>query len=162
VEDSPSTRRFELTARGSHPVPRGGERVSRLVNAVVFVTTAGFLLAYALPGGAYDIVVRQEYGIVLWAVIGTGFALGLLPRARPRLERPRSRSHPTRRGAGACTGGDARGVSLVLASLSGRGRRCRGRGDCTQSQPSDRSRACRGGCGRVRNRNPRGPGRARN
>jgi hypothetical protein len=54
-----------------------------LVNAVVFVTTAGFLLAYALPGGAYDIVIRQEYGIVLWSVIGIGSAVGLLPRARP-------------------------------------------------------------------------------
>ncbi len=43
----------------------------------------GLLLAYALPGGAFDIVLRQEYGIGVWWVIGVGFALGLLPRARP-------------------------------------------------------------------------------
>src|SRR5881392_1260422 len=41
VKDSPPTRQFRLTAPGSHPTPRGSERVSRFVNAVVFVTTAG-------------------------------------------------------------------------------------------------------------------------
>src|SRR5207302_228802 len=40
------------------------------------------VLAYALPGGTYDVVIRQEYGIALWWVLGIGFALGLLPRAR--------------------------------------------------------------------------------
>jgi hypothetical protein len=53
-----------------------------LVSALVFVAAVGFVLAYALPGGAYDIVTRQEYGIVVWWVLGAGFAFGLLPRAR--------------------------------------------------------------------------------
>ena len=56
---------------------------SRLASVVAFAGAAGLLLAYALPGGTYDIVVRQEYGIAIWWVLGLGFLLGLLPRARP-------------------------------------------------------------------------------
>ncbi len=42
------------------------------------------LLYYALRGGSYDIVVRQEEALVVWWVVGIGFATGLLPRSRPR------------------------------------------------------------------------------
>ncbi len=51
--------------------------------AVAFSATAAAVTYYALRGGSYDIVVRQEEAIVIWLVVGLGFALGLLPRARP-------------------------------------------------------------------------------
>src|SRR5829696_8979089 len=51
--------------------------------AVAFSATAAAATYYALRGGSYDIVVRQEEAIVVWLVVGLGFALGLLPRARP-------------------------------------------------------------------------------
>lgn len=41
------------------------------------------LLYYALRGGSYDIVTRQQEALVIWWVIGIGFAVGVLPRARP-------------------------------------------------------------------------------
>jgi O-Antigen ligase len=41
------------------------------------------LLYYALRGGSYDIVLRQEEALVIWWILGLGFAFGLLPRARP-------------------------------------------------------------------------------
>ncbi len=58
----------------------------RLPSALAFLAGAGLLLVYALPGGAYDIVVRQEYGLVIWWLVGAGYALRVLPRAR--LSRP--------------------------------------------------------------------------
>jgi O-antigen ligase len=62
--------------------PRPGP--SRLLRtAVPFLAAAGLVVAYALPGGSYDIVIRQEYGFVVWALIAAGFATGLLPRSRP-------------------------------------------------------------------------------
>ena len=62
--------------RRNSPVPR----------LVAFALTAAVASYYALRGGSYDIVVRQEEGIVIWLVLGLGAALGLLPRARiPRL-----------------------------------------------------------------------------
>src|SRR5256885_349969 len=48
---------------------------------VAFLATGGLLVAYALRGGSYDIVVRQEMGLAIWWVLGLGFALGVLPRA---------------------------------------------------------------------------------
>jgi hypothetical protein len=45
--------------------------------------TATILLYYALRGGSYDIAIRQEEAIVIWWVLGLGFAFGVLPRARP-------------------------------------------------------------------------------
>jgi hypothetical protein len=60
-----------------------GRRGDLLARLAVFATAGGTVIAYALPGGAYDIVVRQEYGLVIWAVVAFGFAFGLLPRARP-------------------------------------------------------------------------------
>jgi O-Antigen ligase len=49
---------------------------------------AGFLIALVLTlilafeGGGYDIVIRQEVGLAIWALIALGLAVGLLPRAR--------------------------------------------------------------------------------
>lgn len=50
---------------------------------LVLVLAASLVVAYALPGGAYDIVVRQEYGLAAWVLLALGFATGVLPRARP-------------------------------------------------------------------------------
>ncbi len=60
-----------------------GLRVSRLSSAFAFGGGAALVLVYALRGGAYDIVVRQEHGLIVWWVLAVGIALGLLPRARP-------------------------------------------------------------------------------
>ena len=48
-----------------------------------FAGALGLVLLYALPGGSYDIVTRQEYGLVIWSVLCVAIALGLLPRQRP-------------------------------------------------------------------------------
>jgi hypothetical protein len=42
------------------------------------------LLLYALLGGSYDLVVRQEIALVIWWILGLGFALRLLPRSPAR------------------------------------------------------------------------------
>ena len=55
----------------------------RLPRVTAFVAFAGLVIAYALPGGAYDVVVRQEYGIVIWWLVGLGFVTGVLPRNLP-------------------------------------------------------------------------------
>src|SRR5437764_1367648 len=52
-----------------------------LAAALTFLATAGLLVAYALRGGSYDIVVRQEMALGIWWLLGLGFALGVLPRA---------------------------------------------------------------------------------
>ena len=82
IEGLPAARWVER----SDPRPAGGAseaRPSRLINAGVFIVAAAFLLAYALPGGAFDVVTRQQYAIVIWWMLGVGVAVGLLPRARP-------------------------------------------------------------------------------
>jgi O-Antigen ligase len=49
---------------------------------------AGFLVALfltlvlAFDGGGYDLVIRQEIGFAIWALIALGLAVGVLPRAR--------------------------------------------------------------------------------
>jgi tetratricopeptide (TPR) repeat protein len=60
-------------------------RTRKASKSAAFLLAAGLVIAYALPGGSYDIVVRQEYGLVLWWVIAIGVAIGLLPRSRPAL-----------------------------------------------------------------------------
>lgn len=48
-----------------------------------FLGGLGLVLLFALRGsGSYDLVVRQEYGLVIWWVIAVGVGIGLLPRAR--------------------------------------------------------------------------------
>jgi O-antigen ligase len=49
---------------------------------------AGFLVALALTlilafdGGGYDLVIRQEIGLAIWAAIALGLAIGVFPRAQ--------------------------------------------------------------------------------
>ena len=50
---------------------------------LAFGLPAALIIVLALRGGTYDIVARQEAAIAVWWVLGLGFALGLLPRARP-------------------------------------------------------------------------------
>jgi len=58
----------------------------RIRQAAAFTIPVAVLLYYALRAGSYDIVVRQAEAVLVWLVLGLGFALGLLPRARlPRL-----------------------------------------------------------------------------
>lgn len=41
------------------------------------------MLAYALRGGSYGLIARQEYGLLAWWILACGVAVGLLPRTRP-------------------------------------------------------------------------------
>jgi hypothetical protein len=52
-------------------------------SVAAFLVTASLLVYYALRGGSYDIVPRQEEAIVLWWLLAIGFATGLLPRFKP-------------------------------------------------------------------------------
>ena len=63
------------------PPSAPGSRRRLIAPAVAFLATAGLVVAYALRGGSYDIVVRQEMGLAIWWVLGLGFAFGVLPRA---------------------------------------------------------------------------------
>ena len=51
--------------------------------ATVFVISAGLTTYIAMRGGGYDIVVRQELALVVWAFIALGLTLGVFPRSRP-------------------------------------------------------------------------------
>jgi tetratricopeptide (TPR) repeat protein len=74
-------------------VPGSGGREARRVaerrtsGRLIARRTAGFLIALALTlllafdGGGYDLVIRQEVGLALWALIALGLAIGVLPRA---------------------------------------------------------------------------------
>src|SRR4051812_12933751 len=55
---------------------------SRATQVVAFFGTFSILLYYALRGGSYDIVVRQEESLVLWWVLMLGWISGALPRFR--------------------------------------------------------------------------------
>ena len=56
-------------------------RVVQLWPLTAFASTATTLTFLAANGGAYDVIVRQELGIVLWGLIAAGWLSGLLPRA---------------------------------------------------------------------------------
>src|ERR1700730_13545105 len=67
---------------------RGSEipaRRRRIVDVVGFGGGLAWVLLYALRGGSYDVVVFEEYGLVIWWALALGIALGLLPRTRPPL-----------------------------------------------------------------------------
>jgi hypothetical protein len=56
-------------------------RRSSPAQAVAFALAAIIASYYALRGGSYDIVVRQEAALVVWFVVGLGYGLGFLPRS---------------------------------------------------------------------------------
>lgn len=80
---TPQTSRLAERQAVSRPPSRVAGKPGRVGAIVAFLGAVGLVLAYALPGATYDIVARQEYGIVLWLAIALGFATGLLPRSRP-------------------------------------------------------------------------------
>ncbi len=53
----------------------------RTRRAIVFGVSFALVAYLALRGGAYDAVVRQELGLVLWAALALGLATGIVPRA---------------------------------------------------------------------------------
>jgi hypothetical protein len=63
-------------ARGHPRLASPGER------AACFAAGLGVPLYLAVRGGGYDIVVRQEAGLVLWWFLAIGFLFGFLPRSR--------------------------------------------------------------------------------
>jgi hypothetical protein len=67
----------------TQPTHQPGDRVARMERAIVFVASATLILVYALRGGTYDLVLRQEAGVVVWWALTIGIATGLLPRGRP-------------------------------------------------------------------------------
>src|SRR4051794_22057980 len=67
-----------------------GERDQRISQIFAFIGTFAVLLYYALRGGSYDVVARQEEAIAVWWLIGLGWAAGVLPRFR----RPRGSKLP--------------------------------------------------------------------
>lgn len=74
------------------PTPEGRPRrrsgavptALRVRRTVVFAIAAGVPAYLALRGGGYDLIVRHEVGLVLWAALALGFAFGVLPRGRLR------------------------------------------------------------------------------
>ena len=47
-----------------------------------FALTFGLTVFLALDGGGFDMVVRDQFGIVVWAAIAFGFVTGFFPRGR--------------------------------------------------------------------------------
>jgi hypothetical protein len=89
---------------------------------IAFVLAPAAIVALALDGGGYDIVVRQEVALACWWVLGLGFLLGYLPRA----EVPRAIRLPLYAAAGlaawmaisiAWTDSDERAVEEVARTL---------------------------------------------
>jgi hypothetical protein len=62
----------------SRDTPRRLQARRTIGFAVAFVLT----LVLAFDGGGYDLVIRQQVGLAVWALIALGLAVGLLPRAR--------------------------------------------------------------------------------
>jgi hypothetical protein len=60
----------------------GRSRSLAIRRATAFVIAAALPAYLAARGAGYDLVVRQEFGLVLWAAIGGAIALGVLPRTR--------------------------------------------------------------------------------
>jgi O-Antigen ligase len=68
------------------PTAAGPTRSLKGVTTARILAFAGcfaLILVYALRGGAYDVVVFQEHGLVIWWTLAIAIGLGLVPRARP-------------------------------------------------------------------------------
>lgn len=76
--------RFGMLAGVSEPPPQEEDRRALLPGqAAAFLLTFGGIVLLALEQGAYDVVVRQQVGVVIWWVLALAFLTGLLPRTRP-------------------------------------------------------------------------------
>lgn len=67
--------------RGLHSESSPGPPLARRILA--FSVPGGLVVLYALRGGSYDIVVRQELGFAVWVAVAAAVAAGLLPRVLP-------------------------------------------------------------------------------
>lgn len=64
---------------------RSGQETPRRLQvrrAAGFVVALSLTLLLALEGGGYDIVIRHQVGLAVWAAIALGLGVGILPRAR--------------------------------------------------------------------------------
>jgi hypothetical protein len=68
-----------------HKARRGPGTPRRLLaRRVVAFLLAAFLTAYlALKGAGYDLVIRQQFFLIVWGLVAVGFAFGGLPRGYP-------------------------------------------------------------------------------
>ncbi len=78
-----------MSTSAAPPVPvsppdgdRSDPAKGQVASSLAFLAAAALVAVPALRGGAYDVVVRHEHGIVAWWVIALGVAAGVLPRAR--------------------------------------------------------------------------------
>src|SRR4051794_8431117 len=78
------------SAESTRAISRSGSaRESRFrglahpADLVAFGLSAGAVLLYALRGGSYDLVIRQELGVAVWWTLLLGLVTGVLPRAKP-------------------------------------------------------------------------------
>ena len=63
--------------------PRGDTpRRLQVRRGAALVAAATLVLVLAFNGGGYDIVIRQQVGLAVWAAIAVGLGVGILPRAR--------------------------------------------------------------------------------
>jgi hypothetical protein len=81
-EDPPGEVARSTVPRSMSEGGRHSRRESMAAQATAFALPAALLIYYALRGGSYDIVIRQEEAVALWWLLGLGFGLGLLPRVR--------------------------------------------------------------------------------
>lgn len=51
--------------------------------SLVALGTAALTVLYCLRNGTYDVVVRGELALLIWTILGLGWATGILPRAKP-------------------------------------------------------------------------------
>ena len=63
------------SSRSPYPLPP-------LSRVVAFAIPAIVVVYYALRGGSYDIVPRQEEALVVWGVLALGYGFGVFPRSR--------------------------------------------------------------------------------
>jgi hypothetical protein len=74
----------EVAGAGEEGEPTG-RRISRLSvrRAIVFAIAIALPTWLALEGGGFDVVVRQQGGLLIWWALALGFLSGWLPRSRP-------------------------------------------------------------------------------
>jgi hypothetical protein len=81
------SRKLASRLRSAAALGRGltsrGLASDRVAGTLAFLCGVGLVLVYALPGGAYDHVRFEEYGLVIWWTLALGCAVGVLPRVRP-------------------------------------------------------------------------------
>lgn len=71
-----------LEPAGARPGPAPVSRRLRFRRATVFVIAASLPTWMALEGGAYDIVIRQEIGMLIWSLVAITATLSFIPRGQ--------------------------------------------------------------------------------